>query len=69
MNAKLDQKPQRVIVCRKCGSDQVTALRDWTLPPSRKVFDPSHRCNRCGWDFIYRSPREVLRELAREYGQ
>ena len=60
MQATMDKPKATVIVCRQCGGTDLQLLRHWNTPPSGKAFDPTHHCNKCGLDFIYRSPREKL---------
>lgn len=60
MQSILDKPKATVIVCRQCGSTDLQLLRHWNTPPSGKAFDPTHHCNKCGLDFIYRPPREKL---------
>jgi len=67
MGAKMpslsDQIKPQTITCRQCGSANLVQLRHWNTPPSGKAFDPTHHCNQCGLDFIYRSPKEKLRDF------
>lgn len=63
MPSVLDKQKASVITCRQCGSPDLQQLRHWNTPPSGKLFDPTHHCNKCGLDFIYRSPKEKLRDF------
>ncbi len=63
MRAEVDKSKPVVVSCRQCGSTDLTQLRHWNSLPSGRVFDPTHHCNKCGLDFIYRSPREMLRDF------
>ena len=63
MQTTLDRQKSLVITCRQCGSTDLEQLRHWNTPPSGKAFDPTHHCNMCGLDFIYRSPKEKLRDF------
>ena len=62
MKPVLDQPRSFAITWRQCGSSDLQALRHWNTPPSGKVFDPTHHCNKCGQDFIWHSPKERLRD-------
>ena len=63
MHDTLDRSQPFAITCRKCRSTDLKALRHWHTPPTGKGFEPTHHCNACGLDFIYRSPKETLRSF------
>lgn len=66
MNTTLDRQKSVVITCRQCGSDDLESLRHWNTPSSGKPFEPTHHCRKCGLDFIYRTPKEKLRDFMRD---
>lgn len=62
----LDRKPPFVIICPECGNQDVKLLRHWSDRPRKETvptFDPTHQCERCGFRWIYRSPKEKIRSL------
>ena len=59
-----DRAPAFVVTCPKCRSPQTRLLRHWSDPPRPGVhFNPTHRCEHCGHEWIYRSPKEKLRSF------
>lgn len=62
----IDRKPPFVITCPECGNEDVKLLRHWNDRPRKEpapTFDPTHRCERCGFRWIYRSPKEKIRSF------
>ena len=65
----LDRKPPFVITCPECGNQDVKLLRHWNDRPGKEPapsFDPTHQCERCGFRWIYRSPKEKIRSFLQD---
>jgi len=62
----LDRTRRFVVRCPECHGEEVKLLRDWRDPLPKAdapAFNPTHQCTKCGFRWIYRSPKEKLRSF------